>query len=250
MAPVLGYASKVGQRGRLIAAGLTLVAGATALLLGAAGFLDRDPHRLFAASGPRAGVSALYFSGDMGLRFGMGPATSQALAAHGVSVLGVNSSVLFRTHKTRAETSATVAQAVRDGLRQAGSDRLVLIGQSFGADILQTGLVDLPANLRRHVRAVILVVPGRDVFFRADPTGFAYRGTPDSDGAEAVRALRWVPLTCIYGTEERDSACPAARGTGATVIAMPGGHFLHRDSAGLIGHVLAAVARIVPSFHA
>lgn len=234
---------------RQIAAGLALVAGAIALLLAAAGYLDRDPHRLFAAAGPRAGVAALYFSGDMGLRFGMGPVTSHALAAHGVDVLGVNSSTLFRAHKTRAETAAAVAQAIRDTLRLTGSDQLVLIGQSYGADVLQTGLVDLPPAMRRHVRAVVLIVPGRDVFFRADPTGFAYRGTPDSDGSRTLGTLRWVPLTCIYGARERDSACPAARGSNATVIAMPGGHFLNRDSAALIGHVLAAVARAAPSFH-
>lgn len=239
----------VGKRRRRIAAGLALVVGAVGLFLEAGGFLDRDPHHLFAASGHRAGVSALYFSGDMGLRFGMGPVTSQALAANGVNVLGVNSSTLFRVHKTRAETNAIVAQAVADALRVAGHDQLVLIGQSYGADILQTGLVDLPASLRQNIRAVVLVVPGRDVFFRADPTGLAYRGVPDSNGAQTIRALGWVPLTCIYGDQEGDSACPAARGTGATVITMPGGHFLDHDSAGLLGQVLAAVTRTSPSLH-
>jgi type IV secretory pathway VirJ component len=239
----------VSRWSKRIAAGIALIAVAIGLLLASAGFLDRDAHHLFAASGRRAGVSALYFSGDMGLRFGMGPPTAQALAANGIPVLGVNSSTLFRAHKTRAETAAIVAQAVTDALRVAGRDQLVLIGQSYGADVLQTGLVDLPPALRRHVRAVVLVVPGRDVFFRADPTDFAYRGAPDSDGSRTIRALRWAPLTCIYGTREPDSACPAAQGSGATVIAMPGGHFLNRDSAALIGHVLAAVARTSPSLH-
>lgn len=228
-----------------MAAGALLVAGAVGLFA-TAGFLDRDPRHLFAATGPRAGVTALYFSGDMGLRFGMGPATSKALAQHGVPVFGVNSSTLFRTRRTRAETDAIVADAVREALDRAGADRLVLIGQSYGADVLQTGLVHLPDALRAKVGGVVLVVPGRDVFFRADPTSLAYRGAPDSDGARTIRALNWTPLTCIYGQEEPDSACPALRGTGATVIAMPGGHFLHNDADGLVGHVLAAVARLRP----
>ena len=221
--------------------------GLAAMLLavfGAGGFFDGDPRHRFAATGPRAGISALYFSGDMGLRFGMGPATAHALAGRGVPVLGLNSSTLFRTHRTRDEAVAIVADAVRQAVDQGGRDRLVLIGQSFGADVLQTGLASLPADLRPHVGAVVLVVPGRDVFFRADPTGFAYRGPPDSNGADTIRRLGWVPLTCIYGAAERDSACPALLGSGATVIAMPGGHFLGRDSAGLIAHVLAAIGRI------
>lgn len=212
-------------------------------VLATAGFFDRDARSLFAASGPRAGVAALYFSGDMGLRFGMGPPTAKALAAHGVPVLGVSSPALFRRHRSRADTDAIVAQAVRDVLKIAGRDKLVLVGQSFGADVLQTGLTALPDALRRRVAGVVLVVPGRDVYFRADPTGLAYRGRPDSDGRTTLRLLTWTPLTCIYGTGEPDSACPGLRLPNATLIGMPGGHFLHRDSAALIAHVLAAVRR-------
>lgn len=239
----------VAAWGRKSAAALSLTGGGLALLLAVAGFLDRDPHRSFAANGRRSGASALYFSGDMGLRFGMGPATARALAAHGVPVVGFNSSTLFRSSRTRAETNAIVAQALREVLRHAGNDRIVLIGQSYGADILQTGLAALPLALRARVSAVVLVVPGRDVFFRADPTGLAYTGTRDSDGAQTIREIDWARLTCIYGSQERDSACPALRGTGAKLIRMPGGHFLHHDSTALIGHVLSAIEATAPSFH-
>ena len=234
---------------KLSATVLLVLAVAAAGALAAAGFFDRDAHSLFAASGPRAPVAALLFSGDMGLRFGMGPPTARALAAHGVPVLGVSSSTAFRAHRTRAETNGIVAQAVRDALRVTGQDRLVLVGQSFGADILQTGLAALPAALRRHIAGIILVVPGRDVFFRADPTALAYRGAPDSRAQSTLPTLDWAPLTCIYGKAEPDSACPGATQPSATIVAMPGGHFLHRDTAALISQILAAVRRAATSPH-
>ncbi len=239
----------MGRVGRRVTLAVLVVAVALGILFAAGGFLDRDPHWWFAARGPRRNVSAVYFSGDMGLRHGMGQATSQALAAHGVPVIGVSSSTLFRAHRTRAETDAIIAGVVRDAAARAGSDRLVLIGQSYGADVLGTGLGALPADLRARVAAVILIVPGGDVFFRADPTGLEYHGTPDADGRATLRAITWAPVTCIYGVEERDSACPGLRLPGATVIPMPGGHPLHHDAATLAGHVLAAVARVAPSFH-
>lgn len=239
----------MGRVGKRLAAALLVAGVGLAVLFVSGGFLDRDPHWRFAARGPRRGVTALYFSGDMGLRHGMGQATARALAAHGVPVLGVSSSRLFRARRTRAETDAIIAGAVRDAAAQAGGDRLVLIGQSYGADVLGTGLGTLPTALRARVAAVILVVPGRDVFFRADPTGLAYHGTPDADGRAAIARLTWTPLTCIHGLDERDSACPGLRVPGATVIAMPGGHSLHRDGPALIAHVLAAVARVLPSKH-
>ena len=227
---------------------LAIVAGvAAAILLGiaalfaSAGFFDADAVHLVRPNGRRQPIGAVYFTGDMGVRFGMSADTIPALAAHGLPVYAVNSPTLFATRRTRADVDAIVATAVRDGLARTQSDRVVLIGQSYGADILQTGLAALPADLRAKVVAVILVVPGETVFFRADPAGLVYHGTPDSIGVATAQALDWAPFTCIYGRTERDSLCPALRLPNAHVIAMPGGHFLDRDSAGLIAHVFAAI---------
>lgn len=212
-----------------------------------AGFLDRDPVRLFAAQGAKRPVGVLYVSGDMGLRFGPAPYTTQALAAQGITVVGINAPTAFRTRRTRTEIDAIVADGVRRALAASQADRLVLIGQSYGADIVQTGLAALPADLRAHVAGVVLVVPGTSVFFRADPTGLAYRGTPDSRGAATLARLTWTPVTCIYGVAERDSVCPHVRLRNLRAIAMPGGHFLNEDHAGLFGHILAAVRRAEPA---
>lgn len=228
---------------------IAYVIAAVALVVGglswAGGFLDRDPYHFLKADGPRTDVAALYFSGDMGLRFGMGPPTTRALAAHGVPVLGVSSSTSFRTRKTRAEIDTLVADSARAALDRTGAQRLVLIGQSYGADILQTGLADLPADLRAKVAAVVLVVPGRTVFFRADPSNIAYQGKPDSIATTTARTLGWAPLTCIYGEAEADSLCPLLRLPGATIVAMPGGHFLDHDDAALVGHVLGALHGVI-----
>lgn len=230
------------RRTRRWAGGLTAaVAVLLVLFLYAAGYFGGDARQRFAASGAASPVAALYVSGDAGLRFGMGPVTARALAAHGVPVLGFNAPTLFRFHRTRAETEAIVADMLRQALRETGRDRLVLIGQSFGADVLQTGLAALPPALRRHVAGIVLVVPGNAVYFRADVSGLAYRGPPDSDGRATLRALDWSPLTCIHGLAEPDSACAGLRLGNATVIGMPGGHFLARDADGLVAHVLTAV---------
>ena len=115
------------------------------------------------------------------------------------------------------------------------------MGQSYGADVVQTGLAHLPPAMRPHIAAIILVLPGQSVFYRADPTGLAYQGTPDSIALETASTLSWAPLTCIYGVDEKDSLCPGLRGQGATLIGMPGDHNIRHDGAGLLAHVLDAV---------
>lgn len=214
--------------------------------VGAAGYFDRDPVHVYPAEPPAAPIAVVNVSGDMGLRFLMGASTSRGLTEHHIPVVGIATPVVFRTKRTRAEVDAFMAQVVRTAMARTGRDRVVVMGQSYGADIVQTGLADLPADLRRHVAAIVLVLPGDSVYFRADPTGWTYRGHPDSVAADTANTLTWAPLTCIQGVEEDDSLCPHLRVPGATVIAMPGGHNIHHDEAGLLRHVLTAIARVTP----
>ncbi|MGY4396631.1 type IV secretory pathway VirJ component [Sphingomonas sp. UYAg733] len=218
-----------------------------AVVAWAAGFFDNDPDRFFASPGNgRVPVAALYMSGDMGLRFGMGASVAHALAESHVPVLGINSPSIFATHRTAADVDAIVAKSVRDTMTRTGADRVILIGQSFGSDILGIGAASLPPELRSHIAAIVLVVPGQGVYFRADPTGFAYRGTPDADPVAAAKSIAWAPLFCIHGEQETDSLCPSLKGGHAQVIALPGGHFLHRDEQRLITTIFAALRPYVP----
>lgn len=212
----------------------------------AAGFLDRDPIRTYGMDGVRRPVAAVYFSGDMGLRFGMGGYVAGALAKAGVPVLGISSSTAFVTHRTRAETDAIVINAIRETLRRTGARHVVVLGQSFGADMVRVALVHLPQDLRGKVSAAILVVPGESAYFRADPSNFAYHGTPDADAAEA-QALDWLPVTCIRGATETDSLCPLLTMPNVQRITLPGGHFLRNDHALLVQTILRALRPVLAS---
>jgi type IV secretory pathway VirJ component len=121
---------------------------------------------------------------------------------------------------------------------------VIVIGQSFGADIARVALASLPPALRAQVAALVLVVPGTDAYFRADPLGFAYIGTPDADAA-AARALDWLPVTCIRGEDETDSLCPTLLAPNVRRITLPGGHFLRMDHDLLVRTVFAALAPVL-----
>lgn len=227
-----------------------LVAGIAYLIFAAAPILhliDNRAERIFAASGRRRDVAAAFISGDMGLAYGMGARTAPALAARGVPVLGLSSVVEFAHHHSRAEVDAVVARTIRETLAKTGARRVLLMGQSFGADIVATAAPDLPGDLRARVAAIVLVVPGTSAFFRADPSNLSYMGTPDAYPAATLRHLTYAPVICIYGTAERESLCPELAGTRAQVIGLPGGHFLGGDDKRLVATMVGAIDRADPT---
>ena len=216
-----------------------------------AGYFDRDPVHVYPAIGVHAPgpppIAVVNFSGDMGLCFLLGASTSRGLTEHGIPVVGITTPALFAHHVTRAELDAIIAEGVRTALTRTGAKRIVVMGQSYGADVVQTGLANLPKDLRPRVAAIILILPGDTVFYRADPSSLLYdHGTPDSMGATTANRLTWAPVTCIYGVEETDSLCPMLTTANAKKVGMPGGHNIRHDADGLLTHVLGAIRSVAP----
>ncbi len=230
-------------------------AGLTGLLLAvimfglywSAGFLDRDPVHLYGMP-ERPGatpVAVVFLSGDMGIRYGMGSHVVESLSGAGVPVYAIATSTMFARRRSAAEVHALLVDAIQQALRRSGARKVVVIGQSFGADMARVGLAALPADLRAKVAALVLVVPGTGAYFRADPLGLAYIGTPDADAAAAAKALTWLPVTCIRGADETDSLCPTLLTPNVRRITLPGGHFLRMDHDLLVRTVFAALAPVL-----
>ena len=122
-------------------------------------------HDLPAAGAGPQRPALVMLSGDMGDRVGMTPKVAARLHARGYAIVTVNSLSYFSPHRTATEAAALIAGAMRRAMALGRTGRVVLIGQSFGADMLHAGLAELPAAARAPIRAVVLVVPGRTSCF-------------------------------------------------------------------------------------
>ena len=220
----------------LLALALVLVNAPRLHLLGSKELTD------FTAGAGKRDVGAVLVSGDVGLNLGISGYTARGLAANGYDVTGVSSPVAFARHLTRAQTDAVIVKAIDTALAK-GASKVVLVGQSFGSDIIATVLPDMPERLRGKIASVVIVVPSNDVYFRADPSGIAYLGTPDALPAAALRNVDWVPLTCVQGATESASRCPLLAGSPARRVVLPGNHYLHHDDARVLATILDALQR-------
>ena len=179
---------------------------------------------------PRRPFAVVLLTGDLGYKIGMAPQIARRLAADGVPVVAVNTLTYLRTTRTPADITTLIARAEQRALRFGQTDRVVLIGQSFGADMLHVGLVDLAPELRAKIAKVALIVPENTVQFRASPSEVFDYWTRTTNAVPTARRLTWAPLLCVQGVEEAESLCPLLTQPNARRVALPGGHPLHRDA--------------------
>ena len=180
---------------------------------------------------------AVLYSGDGG----WGPldqGVARQLADNGVPTLGVDSLRYFLTSRSPQEAADDLAVSLRRYAALWNRRDIVLVGYSFGADALPAIIPRLPADLRDHVKSVVLIGTGPtgDLTFRPS-SWFDHFGPDAYPVVPAIAALKGMKMSCVYGDQERHDVCatlPIAQ------IRLPGGHHFNHDYAGLGQAVLRA----------
>jgi type IV secretory pathway VirJ component len=191
---------------------------------------------------PATGSSAelaLLLTGDGGWA-GLDQELAARLAASGVPTAGLNSLKYFWSERTPDETTRDVARLMRHYLAAWNKQRVLLVGYSFGADVLPFVVNRLPPALRARVASVSLLGIDSNASFEvsvADWVGNAYGGPPTRP---EVAALSPVPVLCIYGEGESDSICPGLpAASGVTRAQIGKGHHFSGEYATLADRILA-----------
>jgi type IV secretory pathway VirJ component len=182
---------------------------------------------------------ALLVSGDGGWA-GLDQELAARLAANGVPTVGLNSLKYFWRQRTPDETARDVARLMRHYLAAWDKQRVILVGYSFGADVLPFVVNRLPAELRARVASVSLLGIDSNASFEvsiADWVGSSGGGPPTRP---EVAGLSELPVLCIYGEGESDSICPGlAAGARLAREQVGRGHHFSGEYATLADRILA-----------
>jgi type IV secretory pathway VirJ component len=190
------------------------------------------------ASGSGADEFALLLTGDGGWA-GLDQELAARLAANGVPTVGLNSLKYFWTERTPQQTATDVARVLRHYLAAWGKQRVLLVGYSFGADVLPFVVNRLPPELREHIASVNLLGIDSNASFEvriADWVGSDAGGPPTRP---ELAALTHLPVLCIYGEGESDSICPGLSEAGITREQIGKGHHFSGEYAQLADRILA-----------
>jgi type IV secretory pathway VirJ component len=197
-----------------------------------------------AATDPQRDAFAILYSGDGGWR-DLDRSLASVLASKGMSVVGVDVLRYYWKQKSPVVAASDLARIMRYYQLHWQKRKVVLIGFSFGADVLPFLVSRLPADLSADISLVSLLAPERHTAFEVETTGWL--GGHNSAGmpiAPELLKLSALHLQCIYGRDEAaDSLCTTSTvtATGAMVLAKTGAHHFDKNYSELADQILAAV---------
>ncbi len=171
------------------------------------------------------GLMAVIYSGDGGWR-DADKRLGEALQSDGVPVVGVDSLRYFWREKTPEQVAADLALILAYYPQVWGTPKVILIGYSFGADVLPFAVNRQTPEAQARIVQISLLGLAERADFAIQIAGWL--GAGPSDAALSVlpeiARLDLSRVQCFYGQEEEDSLCPTQALSGAEIIAMPGGH--------------------------
>src|SRR5207302_30062 len=125
-------------------------------------------------------------------------------------------------------------------------ERVLLIGYSFGADVLPFVVNRLPPELRARVASVSLLGIDSNASFEiriADWVGSDDRGPPTRPELARLGA---APVLCIYGEGESDSICPELAAGNVERAQIGRGHHFSGEYATIADRILEFARRARP----
>ncbi|MEO1751651.1 alpha/beta fold hydrolase [Thiofaba sp. EF100] len=194
-----------------------------------------------------SGVLVVLYSGDGGWR-DIDRRLGEALGRQGYAVVGIDTLRYFWGKREPMGVARDLDRLVRYYLEAWGLNEVVLIGYSFGANILPFAYNRLPDATRGRVRMVTLLSPELTTDFEVHLAGWLGQ---QATGAAAMpilpEASRIDPrrLLCVYGEQEAVTTLCAQPGLGgARLMRLPGGHHYDGDYEALARKLIEAIQHV------
>lgn len=199
------------------------------------GIVAPDANAIAAQSVSKADTLFIILSGDGGWWGDIEAQTGKALGGRGYAVVGMDTNKWFRDQRSPEELGAWLGYAIRHYGDMTGARRIMLVGWSFGANILPIGVNSLDPALRQRVSAVVALAPEQRARLVVTIAGRMGIVGGDIDLApELVRMKEWLPkgrFFCVDGAgEDEESGCRLSAADFAVKAIWPGGHSFDHDT--------------------
>jgi type IV secretory pathway VirJ component len=173
----------------------------------------------------------IFMSGDGGW-VKLDKSVGALFQSQGVPVIGWSSLSYYWHKKSPEQVTADVQRILDVYLPRWHRRQWVLVGYSFGAEIVPFVINRLPARYRQQLSGAAMLSPSTSSDFEVHVSEIV---SSNSQGSyltmPEVSRVRDIPLLCLYGLEdtEGDQLCPQLQQENVTGIGLPGGHHFDDD---------------------
>lgn len=188
---------------------------------------------------PTLDTMAVVYSGDGGWR-DIDSQVGDALQARGIPVVGVDSLRYFWSARDPQATADDLARIIDTYSRQWNVRHVLLVGYSFGADILPGTYNRLPEDVQSRVAQISLMALSHEADYEISVEGWLGGGGKATVGDPVTDIARIRPelIQCIYGKDEEEDACPTLDPKRIELIGIDGGHHFDGDYEALAGRII------------
>jgi type IV secretory pathway VirJ component len=158
--------------------------------------------------------------------------------------VGVDCLRYFWQRREPAQVAADLARILAAARSAWDTPDALLVGYSFGADVLPSAVDRLPAPERARVVLLSLLGLEPHAPFEIEVTGWL--GQTDEEAPLVLPELLRFDLSrlqCVYGEEEEDSLCRAPELSSAEIVRVAGGHHFDEDYEKLADMILRSAQR-------
>ncbi|SHM07244.1 virulence factor family protein [Phytopseudomonas punonensis] len=193
-------------------------------------------------STPPGDTVSLFYSGDGGWR-DLDKAVAEQMAERGYPVVGVDTLRYFWQRKSPDQAASDLSEMMHEYREKWHAKRFVLIGYSFGADVMPALYNRLPDSDKKQVDAVLLLALARSGAFEIRVEGWLGKDADEAATGPELIKLPAAKVLCVYGTEEApESGCTQQQTVGEK-LELPGGHHYDEDYPALAERLIAAIKK-------
>jgi type IV secretory pathway VirJ component len=157
------------------------------------------------------------------------------IALQGNPVVALDALKYFWESKTPEETAVDVERLITYYRQVWKTDKVILVGYSFGADVMPFILSRLPKNTQKQVKLLALLSPSLHADFEIHVTDML--SLPNSEDifntAAELKKNNFTKTLCIYGSDETEEIKGKVDNSAVTFKTIGGGHHFSNDFKGL-----------------
>jgi type IV secretory pathway VirJ component len=187
------------------------------------------PLKEIAAADTSGERMAVLISGDGGWsNFDEG--VSEGLAKRGIPVVGVNALGYFWKRRSPEETAKDLERIVERYGAAWHKQRVLVMGYSFGADVLPFAVSRLAEGVRQRIALVAMLAPSHHADFEFHVTYWMHvEGKTRWLVKPEVEKLAGMKVLAICEEGDEDALCSDLPAEAATMVVLKGGHHFNRD---------------------